>query len=61
MPTLQCGATVLAVMKPFSYTITTFVSSCTQEDLSREELFREEVVLGKADVLNNFKLSYVSR
>lgn len=61
MPTLQCGATVLAIMKPFAYTITAFVSSCTQEVLSREELFGEEVVLGKADVLNHFKLSYVCR
>lgn len=57
MPTLQCVATVLAIMKPFAYTIAAFVSSCTQEELSREELFGEEVVLGKADVLNDFKLS----
>ena len=61
MPALQRGATVLAIMKPFPHTVTTFVSSCTQEDLSREELFREEVLLGKADVLNNFQLSYVCR
>jgi len=43
------------------YTITTFISSCRQEELYREELCWEEVVLGKADALNSFKLSYVCR